>query len=191
MFFIKSFRYSGALFLGLFLITATLLLTGEKTVSAQNESQLHDLRSQDEITSGTKLLKAKEGVVEEGVVTFEMMKETTLKSTPPPIFTPEVDALDGKEVTIRGFMTPYDSLTQFKKFMIFPNATGCQFCAVPSPKEVVFVRLKSDDDQEFISAPIEVKGTLSIWKEDKVDKDEAHKSFLFVVNDATVKAIKG
>lgn len=191
MFSIKYLRQSKARYLGLSFFAAAILFSGHQLAHAQNESQLHDLRSQDEITSGTNLLKAKEGVVEKGVVTFEMMKETTLKSTPPPIFTPEIDALDGKEVTIRGFMTPYDSLTQFKKFMIFPNATGCQFCAVPSPKEVVFVRLKSDDDQEFISAPIEVKGTLSIWKEDKVDKDEAHKSFLFVVNDATVKAIKG
>jgi hypothetical protein len=166
-------------------------IQAQQAPSPGDESSLHDMRSQEQVTSGTKILKQKnESELGDGVITFEDLKKTILKSQPPPKYQESLNKLDGENVTVRGFMTPFDSLTNFKHFMIFPNATGCQFCAVPSPKEVVFVRLKDEyKDQEFIPDPIEVTGTLSLWKEGKDQEDEAHKSFLYVMNDAKVVAL--
>lgn len=157
-----------------------------------SETDLHNMRTNDEVTSGTLLLQKKNELsLADGIITFDILKETTLMSKPPPLYNEGLENLDGKEVTLRGFMTPYDSLTRFEHFMVFPYATGCQFCAVPSPKEVVFIRLVDEQkDQKFIPDPIEVKGTLSLWKEGRDKEDEAHRSFLYVMNNATVKAIK-
>lgn len=142
-------------------------------------TEQHSMRTQDQMTSGTILLKTVPR--EEGEIDFDLLRTTTLNRTPPPVFDPELDALEGKTVKIRGFMTPFDSLTDFTTFMVFPNPTGCNFCAPPSPLEVVLVRLKADK-QGFVPEPIEVEGTLSLWRKEKTDN--AHKSFLYVMNDA-------
>lgn len=144
----------------------------------------HSMRSQDQITSGTALINS--APLEDGEIDFDLLRTTVLNRTPPPVFDPKLDAYEGKRVKIRAFMTPFDSLTNFQTFMAFPNATGCNFCAPPSPLEVVLIRL-NDPDQKFIPEPIEIEGTLSLWRKDKTDN--AHKSFLYVMNNATVKVL--
>ncbi|MGF1573076.1 MAG: DUF3299 domain-containing protein [Sumerlaeia bacterium] len=146
--------------------------------------EAHTMRNQDEITSGTLLLQTMPR--QEGEIDFDLLRTTTLNRTPPPVFDPELDQLEGKTVKLRGFMTPFDSLTNFDTFMAFPFATGCNFCAPPSPLEVVLVRMK-EKGQKFVPEPIEVEGTLSLWRKDKTDN--AHKSFLYIMNDAKITVL--
>lgn len=149
----------------------------------------HALRSDDQITSGMKALLAAPEREGDAFITFDMLKKTELNYDPPPVFQADLTALDGKRVRMRGFMTPFDSLTDMRQFMLMPNATGCYFCAPPSPLEVVFVRQAAKDEaQPYIYEPIEIEGTLHLWR----DKSEeaAHTMFLYVIDGATVKKLK-
>ncbi len=121
-------------------------------------------------------------------LTLTDLRSTKLGRKPPPIFQDKMKNLNKKTVKMIGFMVPFDSLTDLRTFLLFENPMGCNFCAPPSPKEVVLVRIKKDSPQEFIDAPIEVEGTLDLWRDES--DDPAHKSFLYVVNDAKVSVAK-
>lgn len=148
----------------------------------------HAMRSASDAAGAEALLEAANKKAGEGVVSFDLLRATELKLTPPPVFPESLAALDGKKMRMRGFMTPFDNLRDMRNFMLFPFATGCFFCAPPSPREVVFVRIDSKDPVPFESGPIEIEGTLNLWKDASPDK--AHQSFLFVVNEAKVKKIE-
>jgi len=147
------------------------------------EGELHNLRDGQDATSAT--LLAARG---ENALSFEDLIATKLGRRPPPVFTSRLHGLDGKTVRIRGFMAPYDSLNDLRTFMLMESPVGCYFCVPPSPKEVMLVRVKTDKIQDFVEPAIEVEGTLSIWTEDKTD--EAHKMFLFLINDARITIVK-
>ncbi len=169
------------------IIAENLDASGER--SSGSSPDPHALRSTDEATSATMILEEANRKHGEGVVDFDLLRSTVLKMKPPPEYKEELAELDGKKVRIRGFMSPYDSLKDMRKFMLFPFATGCYFCAPPSPREVVFIRLDSDKPVEFVSAPIEVEGELSLWSDGS--EDSAHQSFLYVINDAKIKPLEG
>jgi hypothetical protein len=152
-------------------------------------SDPHSMRNADQAADAEALLEAANKAGGEGVITFDLLRSTELKLTPPPIFPEELAKLDGKKVRVRGFMSPFDNLKDMRNCMLFPFATGCFFCAPPSPREVVFIRIESKDPVPFESSAIEIEGTLNLWKDGSADK--AHQSFLYVVNDAKVKKIEG
>lgn len=162
---------------------------------AQDPAHGEELRQQlslDEVTSATLALKALEkereaaGAAEKGILTFNLLRGTKLNRKPPPIYPEPLANLDGKKAKITGFMSPYDSLKDMHLFMLVPQPTGCFFCAPPSPREVVFVRQKDGaKDHEFMDAPIEVEGTLKLWKEDS--DEQGHEMFLYVIDQAVVR----
>ncbi|MFT5122711.1 MAG: hypothetical protein ACI9TH_003986 [Kiritimatiellia bacterium] len=124
----------------------------------------------------------KDGI--EGAVDFDVLKTTVLNRKPPPVYTTQIQNLDGKKIKIVGFMGPYDDFENLKNFMLFNKPVGCNFCQPPSVKEVVMVRQKVDT-AKFIDAPILVEGTLRLWSEGS--KDEGHENgFLYVMEDALV-----
>jgi len=166
----------------------TAVATPEATPAAAAPADPHSMRSASDAAGAEALLEAANKKAGEGVVSFDLLRATELKLTPPPVFPESLAALDGKKMRMRGFMTPFDNLRDMRNFMLFPFATGCFFCAPPSPREVVFVRIDSKDPVPFESGPIEIEGTLNLWKDASPDK--AHQSFLFVVNEAKVKKIE-
>lgn len=123
----------------------------------------------------------------DNVITFEDLMETKLYRLPPPVFTDKVGALDGKRVRMVGFMSPYDSLTDLRNFMLVQLPTGCFFCAPPGPLQVVAVRVDTDRPLAFIDEPIIVEGTLRLWEEES--SNPLHRMFLFVIERARVSAI--
>lgn len=144
-----------------------------------------DLRSRDAATSGTAILREYEKTVTAtGGIGFDILRQTQLYADPPPIYPEELSRLDGRKVRMAGFMSPYDSLNDMRKFMLFPHATGCYFCAPPSPLEVVFIRWDTDRRQQFIEEPILVEGILRLWTEGSTE--EKHRYFLYVIDEAKV-----
>ncbi|WP_428674351.1 DUF3299 domain-containing protein [Reyranella sp.] len=53
--------------------------------------------------------------------------------------TPEVKALNGKTVTMRGFVLPMDGSDQTKHFLLTRNTPVCMYCPPGQPNEVVEV----------------------------------------------------
>ncbi|MCC5876082.1 MAG: DUF3299 domain-containing protein [Candidatus Sumerlaeia bacterium] len=122
------------------------------------------------------------------MISFEDLMETKLYRLPPPVFTDKVAGLGGNTVRMVGFMSPYDSLTDLRNFMLVQVPTGCYFCAPPGPLQVVSVRIDSDTPVSFIEEPILVEGTLRLWEEESTNP--MHRMFLFVIDKAKVTPIK-
>lgn len=122
------------------------------------------------------------------MISFEDLMETKLYRLPPPVFTDKVAGFDNKTVRMVGFMSPYDSLTDLRNFMLVQVPTGCYFCAPPGPLQVVSVRIDSDTPVSFIEEPILVEGKLQLWDEESTNP--LHRMFLFVIDGAKVTPIK-
>lgn len=57
-------------------------------------------------------------------------------------YTPEVKAMEGKEVTVSGFMLPLESTEKFKHFLLSKRTPTCPFCPPGEPNEIVEVFTK-------------------------------------------------
>lgn len=82
-----------------------------------------------------------------------------------PIFSDEVKALNGKEITLEGWMIPLDELRGKNYFVLsaLPFA-NCFFCGGAGPETVMEVFLKKD--LSFTEKRIKVKGKLTINGDD-------------------------
>ena len=164
-----------------------------RTLNTMSEEQIHGgseerERAQNEAYRALRRSGMLEGNLDGNRIGFGDLIRTRLYRRPPPIFPARLDELEGKTVVIRGFMSPYDSLTDLRNFMLVQMPTGCYFCAPPGPTQVAFVRVPDAEPLEFINEAIDVEGTLSLWKSDK--DDPAHEVFLFVINDAKLTPVK-
>ena len=72
--------------------------------------------------------------------------------------------LDGKRVTIPGFMVPLeDDLDKVTEFLLVPYAGACIHVPPPPPNQMVYVKMnKSTKIQVTFTDPIQVTGTLKI-----------------------------
>ncbi|WP_088124843.1 hypothetical protein [Roseivirga misakiensis] len=82
-----------------------------------------------------------------------------------PTFSKEVKALNGKEISLDGWMIPLDELRGKNYFVLsaLPFA-NCFFCGGAGPETVVEVFLKKD--LNFTEKRIKVKGKLSVNGDD-------------------------
>ena len=113
-------------------------------------------------------------------IRFDDLMRTRLYRKPPPVYPAKLSELNGKVVRIRGFMSPFDSLTDLRNFMLLETPTGCYFCEPPGPTQVAFVRLPGNKPLEFINEAIDVEGTLRLWEADS--KEPRHDTFLYVID---------
>ncbi|MBX3730623.1 MAG: DUF3299 domain-containing protein [Candidatus Sumerlaeia bacterium] len=190
----------GALLVRGLMVAATVwmlaaLLLPNAPMASQVRAQTNHLevvRSDDELTSAALALQKRLAEPrKDGEIDFLLLRATTLRRQPPPVYPEALAKLDGTKVRVVGFMAPYDRLDDMSNFMLMTTPVGCTFCEPPSPKEVVFVRQHKKDPAEklpFVSDPIEIEGTLNLWKADS--EDLAHEMFLYVVNDTKVTPIR-
>ena len=72
----------------------------------------------------------------------------------------EVKALDGRELTISGYMLPLDPSPMVSRFLLTKNTPVCPFCPPGQPNEVVEVDL--DQFVKPTSEPVTVRGRFSL-----------------------------
>lgn len=74
-------------------------------------------------------------------------------------FLPMIQKLDGKEITVRGYMIPLSGKRAQSNFMFsaYPYAT-CFFCGQAGPETVMEVFMEGSKALEFSETPIELKG---------------------------------
>lgn len=78
-----------------------------------------------------------------------------------PIFSDAVKALDGKPVTLPGYMVPFDNGMKGTSFILTSlPLNACFFCGVGGPETVIEVNLKST--LTYTENPIEVRGILRL-----------------------------
>lgn len=101
----------------------------------------------------------------------------------------DMAALDGKKVSIAGFMTPFEKLDDMHQFLLMPSSGGCFFCQAPSLSQVVMVQQTAapgaSDKLPFVQEPIMVTATLHLYAKDS--KNPAHQAgFIFALDDAQI-----
>jgi hypothetical protein len=78
-----------------------------------------------------------------------------------PIFSAATKALNGKMVTLPGYMVPFEKGTKGNVFMLSSlPLNACFFCGVGGPETVVQIQLKQPIS--YNEKPIEVKGILRL-----------------------------
>ena len=82
-----------------------------------------------------------------------------------PKFTPEVKALEGKQVTIKGFMFPLDETEKQKLFLIGPFPINCPYQYHVGPSLVIEVHTDKHPIK-FSYDPIVIAGTLQLVPKD-------------------------
>jgi uncharacterized protein len=75
-----------------------------------------------------------------------------------------VQALDGKEVQLRGYVTPLQLGTGQKHFLLSTKPPSCAFCIPAGPDETVEVFCKTP--VKFSAEPVTVAGTFAVLAND-------------------------
>jgi hypothetical protein len=75
---------------------------------------------------------------------------------------PEVQALDGHQVGIFGFMLTLGSSERLTEFVLVESLWGCCFGAVPEVNQTILVRLDPQASADYSAAPLLVSGRLEV-----------------------------
>ena len=108
-------------------------------------------------------------------------------------FPEELQNLDGKKVSLIGFMAPFDSLEDMSKCMMVPSYVGCTFCTPPNLRQVVFVTQGAESSEEtypFIEEPSYVTGIFRITNSDSTHEGK-NQGFVYSIENAEVTAHTG
>lgn len=81
-----------------------------------------------------------------------------------PAFDRAVTALDGKTISVQGFMMPLDIGDKQRRFLLVAAPPHCAFCLPAGPDAMIEVRAKSDIRYGFDA--ISVSGKLQVLKDD-------------------------
>lgn len=97
-------------------------------------------------------------------VSFEKARDN-LGEYEKPIFSQAAKTLDGKIVSLPGYMIPYENGVKGTTFMLSSlPINACFFCGVGGPESVVEVNMKQP--LSFTEKPIEIKGVLRLNDKD-------------------------
>jgi hypothetical protein len=89
--------------------------------------------------------------------------DTELDRRGKPEFLKYVEKLDGRRVTLTGFMTPAGNATaELTGFLLTENAVGCWFCESPGPTQVLAVELADGLTAGLTRTAVKVTGTLRL-----------------------------
>jgi len=95
-----------------------------------------------------------------------------------PVFSDQIKALNGKEVTIKGFIIPVEGYKSHKEFILsaFPYSM-CFFCGGAGPESVMEVM--AIEPIEYSAEPVVIKGKL------KLNYDDVNK-LMYSMTDAKI-----
>ncbi|MCZ2340623.1 MAG: DUF3299 domain-containing protein [Bacteroidales bacterium] len=114
------------------------------------------------------------------VLPWAALSETEIGPGFRPQFLKYVAQLDGRRVTLAGYMTPSaGSETELTAFLLTEYPIGCWFCESPSPLQMVSVELPSQISTQFQRQVVKVSGIL------RLNRTEPER-FLFTIENATV-----
>lgn len=82
-----------------------------------------------------------------------------------PVFSADVKSLQGKVISLPGYMVPFENAVKGNQFILSSMPlNACFFCGVGGPESVIEVRLKSPIN--YTDKPIQVRGVLRLNDKD-------------------------
>jgi hypothetical protein len=110
---------------------------------------------------------------------WPVLAATTINMKGRPTFAKYLDRLDGKTVTLTGFMQQTKDELTVSSFLLLEYPVGCWFCEVPDPTGLIVVELKDGKAIESRKGLVKVTGTLVLNRDNP-------EGYLFSLKDARV-----
>ncbi|MCS6866352.1 MAG: hypothetical protein RMJ56_15075 [Gemmataceae bacterium] len=110
---------------------------------------------------------------------WPLLAATVFDTKGRPTFAKYLDQLDGKTVTLTGFMQSTHDGRLVASFFLLEYPIGCWFCEVPDPTGLVFVELPEAKTTELRRGLVKVTGVLELNRDNP-------ESYLFSLRDARV-----
>jgi hypothetical protein len=108
---------------------------------------------------------------------WAVLADTRLGRTFNPSFPRYLKELDGKQVSLQGFMQPLEGDLDCNTFMFIENPIGCWYCEMPEMTGIVLVELPEGKTFTYTRKPLRITGKLKLNGTDP-------ENFLFIVSDA-------
>jgi tetratricopeptide (TPR) repeat protein len=113
------------------------------------------------------------------VLPWPVLAATSIGAKGQPTFIKYLEKLDGKTVTLTGFMQPTREDAVLTDFLFLEYPVGCWFCETPDPTGLVSVELKAGKTADYRRGLIKVTGTLSLNRDNP-------EGYLFSLKDARI-----
>lgn len=94
------------------------------------------------------------------------LAETTLGKKFAPKHLKFVDSLDGKVISLVGYVRPTSADTDLTAFLFTEFPVGCWFCELPDPTGMVYVELSAGKTADAVKTPVKVTGILKLNRDD-------------------------
>jgi hypothetical protein len=111
---------------------------------------------------------------------WAVLAETVVDKPFRPRVHPHLAKLDGKTVSLTGFMQPVSMDPTVTGFMLIEYPIGCWFCETPEPAGIVYVEIAGGKAVPVKRGRVKVEGTLKLNSSDPED-------FLYTVTGASVR----
>jgi tetratricopeptide (TPR) repeat protein len=108
-----------------------------------------------------------------------VLAETVLDPKGKPTFADRLRQLDGKEVSLTGFMQPLEDQDDVAAFLFIEYPVGCWYCEMPEITSIVSVELPEGKTTAYTRGQIKVTGRLQLNTTDP-------ESFLYTISNAKV-----
>jgi tetratricopeptide (TPR) repeat protein len=110
---------------------------------------------------------------------WAVLAETTLDARARPTFHDYLKKLDGKPVSMTGYMQPLGDDFDLNSFLLLEYPVGCWFCEMPAPTALMLVELPPGKSQQLRRGLVKITGKLKLNAKDPED-------FLYSLQDAFV-----
>lgn len=110
---------------------------------------------------------------------WPLLAATVVDAKGQPTFVKYLEKLDGKTVTLTGFIQSTKDELTVSSFLFLEYPVGCWFCETPDPTGIISVELKGDKTIEPRKGLVKVTGTLVLNRDNP-------ESYLFSLKDARV-----
>ena len=113
---------------------------------------------------------------------WDLFAETTVDAKYKPTFPKYLQELDGKQVSLSGFMQPLREDADMAAFMFIEYPVGCWYCEMPETNGIVYVELPLGKTTMFQRGLVRIEGRLVLNATDPED-------FLYAIRAARVGGI--
>jgi tetratricopeptide (TPR) repeat protein len=110
---------------------------------------------------------------------WSVVTETTLDRQYRPTFPRYLKQLDGKQVTLSGYMQPLGEDHDLGAFLLIEYPVGCWYCEQPEMTAIVLVEMPEGKTHNFTRGQVHVRGKLLLNASDP-------ENFLYTIRDAKV-----
>ncbi|MCI0637759.1 MAG: DUF3299 domain-containing protein [Gemmataceae bacterium] len=113
---------------------------------------------------------------------WDLLGETAVDAKFRPTFARYLRELDGKQVSLTGFMQPLRDDLELGSFLFLEYPVGCWYCEMPDTTQIVFVELPLGKTTAYQRGLVRIVGRLSLNDTDPED-------FFFAMREARVAGV--